>query len=82
MIGDRKKRFKEEMRIVKDKVPLSRLRKGLIKLFWAISKPLVRVTWCFPICSKISYKSNVDFEVVISTSDFVTARILLKRFDF
>ena len=35
LIGDRKKRFKEEMGIVKDKVPLSRLRKGLIKLFWA-----------------------------------------------
>ena len=47
MIGDRKKRFKEEMRIVEDKVPLSRLRKGLIKLFWAELAMMNRVTWCF-----------------------------------
>ena len=63
MIGDRKKRFKEEMRIVKDKVPLSRLRKGLIKLFWAISKPFVRVTWCFSNLSKSMVPPTLDSTV-------------------
>jgi len=46
--------------LLKDKVLLSRLRKGLIKLFWAISKPFVRVTWCFSNLSKSMVPPTLD----------------------